>query len=210
MKPFKVRECFNLVSRGKSPQYVEQSDVKVVNQACIYWEGLNLNKVKYQDESKNYDKGLICSGDVLVNSTGTGTLGRAAVVPHVAETEKLIADSHVTILRPNTDIINPYYFTYYLQDSRNQERLYSQCVNGSTNQIELSKEKLSELMITLPKIDEQGIIVDKLRKIDEVRNKRQKQLEKLDELVKARFVEMFGDILSDNKLPLVQLKELQT
>ena len=57
-------------------------------------------------------------------------------------------------------------------------------------------------------MEEQKRIADSIKKTEEIIGIRKKQLQLLDDLVKARFVEMFGDILSDNKLPLVQLKEL--
>ena len=56
--------------------------------------------------------------------------------------------------------------------------------------------------------EEQDYVAKKMNKIIELIDKRKAQIEKLDELVKARFVELFGNILCDSDLPLVQLKEL--
>lgn len=64
--------------------------------------------------------------------------------------------------------------------------------------------------VTIPLYDgkTQETIVEILDKITDIITKRKQQLSKLDELAKARFVEMFGNILFDNNLPLVPLKEL--
>lgn len=64
---------------------------------------------------------------------------------------------------------------------------------------EISKEIVENIEIPLPEIDEQKEISQKLEKIDELISCRKEQLSKLDELVKARFVEMFGDINTNNK-----------
>src|ERR1035437_273833 len=76
--PIPLKRLTNFVSRGDSPDYVEESSIPIINQGCIYWDGLRLDKVKYQCDTHLADwKGLLQQGDVLINSTGTGTLGRA-------------------------------------------------------------------------------------------------------------------------------------
>ncbi|MBQ3519460.1 MAG: restriction endonuclease subunit S [Clostridia bacterium] len=72
----------------------------------------------------------------------------------------------------------------------------------------LSAKELNKIIVHIPPMEEQKRIADSIKKTEEIIGIRKKQLQLLDDLVKARFVEMFGDILSDNKLPLVQLKEL--
>ena len=58
---------------------------------------------------------------------------------------------------------------------------------------------LKEVEIPLPSLDEQRKIASILDKVSDLISKRRRQLDKLDELVKARFVEMFGDVLENNK-----------
>ena len=73
---------------------------------------------------------------------------------------------------------------------------------------EISKGIVANIKIPLPPLDVQRRIADTLDKVTGLITLRKTQLEKLDELVKARFVELFGNILCDSDLPLVQLKEL--
>lgn len=162
----KIKELSSYFSRGKSPNYVEKSEIKVINQACIYWNNFRLENVKYQDETKikrSLDK-LIKYNDVLITSTGTGTLGRCNVFK--ISNDKYLADGHVSILRFITDQINPLYFKYYFMQDKIQEKLYSDCVNGSTNQIELSKDKFQNFDIIVPSIELQNKFAQIVEQID--------------------------------------------
>jgi len=67
---------------------------------------------------------------------------------------------------------------------------------------------LREMEISVPSTEAQMGVTETLNKVYELISFRKRQLAKLDELVKARFVELFGNILCDSDLPLVQLKEL--
>ena len=64
----------------------------------------------------------------------------------------------------------------------------------------INKKTLSETEIPLPPIDEQRKIAAVLDKVSGLIAKRRQQLDKLDEMVKARFVEMFGDVIQNTKL----------
>ena len=64
----------------------------------------------------------------------------------------------------------------------------------------INKKTLSETEIPLPPIDEQRKIAAVLDKVSDLIAKRHQQLDKLDEMVKARFVEMFGDVIQNTKL----------
>ncbi len=188
----KIQEVFDYASRGKSPNYVENSSIKVINQACIYWDDVIFDNVKFQDESKVNEGRFLIHGDILVNSTGTGTLGRCNIFENTDSTSRYIADSHVTVMRPSKKISSSF-FRYFMMAENTQMEINLRCVNGSTNQIELSKEKFLDFLIPLPPIEEQKKIAEILDKASNLISLRKKQIEKFDLLVKARFVEMFGD-----------------
>ena len=173
----------NYLSRGKSPNYVEYSNIKVINQACIYWNEFKFFNVKYQDESKiskSLDK-MVKKGDVLITSTGTGTLGRCNVFQ---EEEKLyMADGHVSILRLNNNVINPFYFKYYMMQEKIQEKLYAECVNGSTNQIELAKDKFLEFNVVIPEISLQNKFIEIVQLIDKQKFNYINKINELKEII---------------------------
>ena len=120
----------------------------MINQACIYWDGLHLENAKYQSEDKFKEDNMLTPGTVLLNATGTGTLGRSYVFD---ETDGVyMADSHVAIFHLKPDIMIPRFLQVFFSLDSTQKIIYADCVNGSTNQIELSKEKIGDVMIPVP------------------------------------------------------------
>lgn len=97
-------------------------------------------------------------------------------------------------------------YLYYFLDQY-VDILREQSIGGVIKYIKLGN--LTEAPIFLPQIEEQLQIVKILDKVNSLIDKRHKQLEKLDELVKARFVEMFGDPVSNSlNLPVLSLAQL--
>lgn len=86
-------------------------------------------------------------------------------------------------------------YLYYLFLSKDWNDGTNRAVMGAT----LNKATLSELEISIPSLEEQKCIAQKLDKVTVLIALRQKQLEKLDELVKSRFLEMFGDPMTNSK-----------
>lgn len=153
-----IKRITNFVSRGNSPDYSEEeTNYLVLNQACIYWEGLKMDNVKYHVAS-NYSekKGLLKKNDLVMNSTGTGTLGRIAIFE---DGKNIIADGHITIIRCNKNI-DPHFLLSLFSTNLYQGFIYSYCVSGSTNQIELSRSRLVETPVILPTLELQKRIYD--------------------------------------------------
>lgn len=108
-------------------------------------------------------------------------------------------------LTVNNDICTREYLWYAL--SSKIDELNSKGT-GSTFKA-VNKSTLSETEIPLPPLDEQRHIAATLDKVTDLISKRRQQLDKLNELVKARFVEMFGDtIINPHELPSVSLSNL--
>ena len=104
------------LQRGKSPVYSEQGLVSVINQKCVRWHGFDLQHARYIDNSmaaKLDAVRFLRHGDVVVNSTGEGTIGRANVWGR-EEIGKWVADSHVTVIRP-TSSLDSYWLRYWLE-----------------------------------------------------------------------------------------------
>ncbi len=181
---------FSFISRGKSPSYVELSDLAVINQACIYWNGLNFDKVKYNDASYSGDR-ILQFGDVLVNSTGTGTLGRANVFVLRNADKRYMADSHVTIIRGSASCY-PVYIKCYLEQKKIQDAVYRNCVSGSTNQIELSKEKFKMLELPVPPMALQQQFVAFVEQTDKSKVAVQKALDEAQTLFDSLMQQYFG------------------
>ena len=79
-------------------------------------------------------------------------------------------------------------------------------VNGATRQ-KLTQAAMRKMLIRKRSLEEQKFIVNIIKKVVSVKEKRQKELEKLDELIKARFVELFGNPELDDKYPQIAIKD---
>ena len=104
-----------------------------------------------------------------------------------------------------SEVIYNGYLYYYLK----AKTAYLNSLGRGATFREISKQIVEKIKIPVPSMQEQHRIADILFKIDALMGKRQQQAEKLDELVKARFVEMFGDPVRNTKqFPLVELQDL--
>jgi type I restriction enzyme, S subunit len=102
-------EIFDYVSRGKSPKYIDFSALPVINQKSIRWSGIENRHLKYIDPAQIKDwppEKFVQVGDILWNSTGTGTIGRACIVKEKDIDIAKVFDSHVTVLQTNANFID--------------------------------------------------------------------------------------------------------
>lgn len=150
----KLNALTSFLSRGISPIYTEGSKgIPVINQKCI-----REYSVKYQfqrrhdNAAKSASNRLIEKYDVLVNSTGVGTLGRVGLVRWLIENE-ITVDSHVTILRAIPEKINKVFFGYSLLTKQKEIEGFA---NGSTGQVELNRSQLSDISLLIPKVNFQN------------------------------------------------------
>ncbi|MCC8986787.1 MAG: restriction endonuclease subunit S [Candidatus Contendobacter sp.] len=187
------------IQRGKGPMYAASGQALVVSQKCIQWSGFDLTPARrISDESlRQYgEERFLIKGDILWNSTGTGTAGRVAIYP--GSQEPAVADSHVTIIRLANFI--PQYVWCYLASPIIQARMApnqeSSMVSGTTNQVELSTSKVVELPVPCPPIEEQKRIVAKVDelmalcdKLEAQQQERERRFPVLSRACHARFVE---------------------
>jgi type I restriction enzyme S subunit len=105
----------SFLNRGISPKYLEDGGICVLNQKCIRDHRVSYEPSRRHDvqAKKVGSDRLIHAGDVLVNSTGTGTLGRVAQFRENPP-EPTTVDSHVTIVRPMPGKFYPEFFGYML------------------------------------------------------------------------------------------------
>jgi type I restriction enzyme, S subunit len=175
-----------LVSRGKSPLYTDVSSLPVINQKCIRWFGLQQEYLKFVhvDQIPEWnEERYIQIGDILWNSTGTGTIGRACIVKEEDTILPKVVDSHVTIVRSSPDWLDSRYLLYRIRSNDVQE-LIAGLSNGSTNQIELSRSIVLNLSVPFPPLSEQKRIADKLEEIFEFVNSSREKLEQAENAVK--------------------------
>ena len=157
-KEYRIKEICDFVSRGTTPDYVDNSPYKVMNQATFSKGLLDLNNIRY---TSKVDRGAqIRKRDLLMASTGGGVLGK--VFYFDCDDDSFYADSHVSILR-NSKGENLMKYLYYLFSIKFEE-INATMVKGSTNQTELQKNYLLAYEINMPSLQEQQRIVDYLDK----------------------------------------------
>src|SRR5579859_6938600 len=158
-----IRNIVSYVQRGKSPKYIDRSDLPVVNQKCVRWWGIDENYLKFvdPDQWESWPKErFLKPGDILWNSTGTGTIGRAALFSTLTKYSRVVVDSHVTIIRCGPKCL-PEYLHYFIRSPQIQDRI-EEMQTGSTNQVELSRDEVLQTTVPLPPLDEQRRIVARL------------------------------------------------
>ncbi len=138
-----VSELSSIVTRGIAPKYAVDGPWTVLNQRCIRDERISMAAARRQERQVAEAK-LVRHGDVLINSTGVGTLGRVAL--YRGEQDNLTVDSHVTIARPVKESLNPWYGLSLMAMQAKFERLGT----GSTGQTELSRGDIGAAQAALP------------------------------------------------------------
>lgn len=151
------------IKRGKSPKYVQKSNVYILNQKCVRWNSIELQHAKPVDAEwlQSIDKDcLTCEGDILINSTGEGTIGRSTVIDK--SMVGLLYDSHILLLRLNKEKIDPRYFVYVFNSKYGQEQVENVKSAKTTKQTELGVDNLRKIQIPIPPLHVQKQIVSEL------------------------------------------------
>ena len=152
------------IKRGKSPKYTVSSNIQVFAQKCnVKAGGIDMTLAKYLDDTvfpKYPEEECMRDSDIVINSTGNGTLGRIGMFHNSDRINEniIVPDSHVTVIRASEFLSADYIFyvlNYY------QPYLEKSC-SGSTNQTELKPAVISELFIPVPPVNEQTRIITKL------------------------------------------------
>ena len=145
------------------------------------------------------------AGDVMV--TGVGTLGVCYIVK--PEDRFYFKDGNILWFKQKAKdrILSEYLVKAF--DSKEAKEFIDKNSSGTTVGT-FTIQTAKNMEISLPSIQEQRNIIQKITKIESVIKQRRQQLQLLDTLIKARFVEMFGDVQHEEKYKGIQLRELCT
>ncbi len=157
----KIDKLNNLLRRGKATKY-GNSDIQVIKsgQARGY-EEFNFKEKYYTIEKFISDERNLQKGDLLINSTGVGTAGRVTLFNLEGN---FVADSHITIFRPNKKILSKY--ALYALANIGFKRI-EKMAKGASGQIELSLEIIKNIKIKTPSLQTQKEIVTKIETHEE-------------------------------------------
>ena len=136
--------CF--ISRGLTPKYDETSDELILGQTCVRNNIVTLNNArKHRPKTKN-DK-WVQQWDVLLNSTGVGSLGRVGIV--YFNMDNVAIDSHITVVRTSS----PVYRHYVGRNLLGRQLEIENMAVGSTGQTELPRDRVKAMPIIIPSHD---------------------------------------------------------
>lgn len=195
----------------RNTQYT-QSGVKLLNVANLVNGKVDLStsdRYISEDEAYGRYKHFLCDdGDFIIASSG--------IKVEYFERKMGFVDSSMLPLCMNTSTIrfkvidskrlNIKYFMYYLKSIHFKQQL-SKFITGSA-QLNFGPSHLKKMNMPLVSLKEQNDIVEKLSKVELLLDKYNGEIKLLDELIKARFVEMFGDENNSKGWEIVNIEDV--
>ena len=178
-----------------SPKYIIDGGYPLITSKNINNNKIDFSNVNYiseEDYIKINQRSEVSNGDIIMPMIGT--IGN----PVIIDTDKKFAIKNVALFKlANNETILSKYFYYILKTQDIKRQLESNKRGGTQNFVSL--KNIRDLKIPLIDILEQKKIVEILDKAQQLIDKRKKQIESLDELVKSKFIEMFGDPILNPK-----------
>lgn len=153
----------------------------------IFGGKINFDDIVYVDRRKVSNEQYLRKGDILIcASSGSKQLvGKAATVDFDRE---CTFGAFCKVVRPNPDIAG--YLGVYFQSNRYRQKISEVAIGANINNIR--NEHIDDLELLVGNSDENAEVIETITLLQRIIDRRKEQIEKLDELVKARFVELFG------------------
>ena len=170
------------------PQGIQNSSYLMLSSKNVFDDEITLDEPRFlseEDFEKENKRTKVKCGDVLL--TIVGTVGRAAVVPDNLPSFTL--QRSVAVLHPDENVCIGRYLMYALRGKRS----YIESHSKGVAQKGIYLKEVAGIDLLVPAKETQEQIIEKLDKINSIIKRRKLELVKLDELIKARFVELFGD-----------------
>ena len=201
----KIEDITSVVTGGtpstSNEEYWENGEIPWLQSGCC--QNCDVDSAEKYITQKGYDNSstkLMPPDTVMIALTGA-TAGKIGYL-----TFEACGNQSITGILPNK-LLNQRYLFYYLLSQR--AKILSDCIGGA--QPHISQGYVKNMVIPIISLEEQGEIVDVLSRLMSIITKRQNELQKLDDLIKARFVELFGDInINDKNWECQPLGELCT
>lgn len=198
---YKIGEVFTLIRNGANiKQGEDDTGYPITRIETISNRVVDRNKMGYAGihEIGRYSDYILEDGDILMSHINSEThLGKVALYEEIPG-ETIIHGMNLLCLRPNRSILNCRYAFYSLM-SDGFLRQIPRIMKKSVNQASFTVTALKELQIHVPPMEQQLQIVSVMDRIQSLLLHRQKQAAVIDQLVKSRFIELFGEPLSNQK-----------
>lgn len=198
MKYVKLGDVCEFINGDRGKNYPSSKDfvdkgIPFINAGHIQNNDISFENMNYISKEKfnKLGSGKVKKNDILYCLRGS--LGKNAIV----NIEEGAIVSSLVILRSKTEDIDVNYLIKYLNSNYIKEQILK--YNNGSSQPNLSAASVKNFNIYLPNYEKQKEISRILDKAQQLIDKRKEQIEALDELVKSKFIEMFGDPVSNPK-----------
>ena len=193
-----VAEIKGGLAKGKDRNGLALRSVPYLRVANVQQRYLDLSEILRIEATESEIRDLALErGDVLLNEGGDrDKLGRGWVWE--GRIPLCIHQNHVFRARPRSDLVDPYYLSYWANTEQAQN-YFIKTGKQTTNLASISKTNLSNLSVPLPPLPEQRRIAAILGQAEALRAKRRAALAKLDTIAQSIFIEMFGDPVTNPK-----------
>lgn len=197
---YNLNEVFEFIRNGAN---IKQLDTKlgypITRIETIANSHIDIEKMGYAniEELGKFEEYLLKDGDILMSHINSEKhLGKSAIYENI--NEDIIHGMNLLCLRPNKILGYPKYLNYFFNSNEFRRQL-PKITKKSVNQASFSVTDLKKLKVYLPNMQIQQKVVEVLDKAQELIDKRKEQIEALDELVKSKFIEMFGNPVRNEK-----------
>ena len=202
MKYKRIEELTSVVTGGtpstSKAEYWDEGDIPWLQSGCcqncdVYEAEKYITQIGYDNSSTR----MMPVDTVMIALTGA-TAGKIGYLNFEA-----CGNQSITGILP-CDELNQRYLYFYLISQRN--KILADCIGGA--QPHISQGYVKNMRVPVPTKEDQQSIVEKLKGLSAIISQRQKEIELLDDLIKARFVEMFGDLkINDKEWPIVDFND---
>lgn len=206
-----IEECFYQIRNGANiKQGVVDGGYPITRIETTANDKFNRDRMGYAGitDIKKYESYVLEDGDLLMSHINSVQyLGRTVLYEKQGD-EKIIHGMNLLGMKANRDILKPAYARYYFYSRPFREQV-GKITKKSVNQASFAVADLKKIKIKVPDLAVQEEVVEILNRLNCVIEKRQQELQKMDELIRARFVELFGNPLDGTaKYPIHQVGEV--
>lgn len=191
------------LKRGRSPKYSNTGVFKMLNQKCVRWYSIDKQHCKAIDidwYNSTDDEFKIKQYNVLVNSTGDGTIGRSAIASK--DIEGYMYDSHILNLSSS---ISQFFICYFLNSDFGQYLVEKTKGATSTKQTELGVNNLANFIFPLPPLAEQQRIVERVDHLMDLCNKLEESIIRNQEITERLYQSALKEALQPKETKKITL-----
>ena len=192
----KIGNCFPYIKNGLNiKQDKNKGGIPITRIETLSNDRFNRDKMGYADifDVEKYSDRILCDGDILMSHINSSRYLGRAVLYQKQNNENIIHGVNLLRLKADRSIVYPNYAAKFFASRYFKKQVVS-ITKKAVNQASFSIAALKELEIQLPDLDTQKRIAQNFEKISNCIFTLEEYLNKLDDLVKSRFVEMFGYI----------------